>query len=142
MAAAYLLDGADILLFENQAGKVIYHPTGYVRLDWYSNPAPDAAVRAMYEAASRGLQQYGVAGILTDHRHMPPLSPGMQQWLVETWTPHAVHECGYRRAAVVQSFNVFGRLATSHIVMQLGHLPFTVRYSDNELEAEQWLLEN
>ncbi|GGG52632.1 hypothetical protein [Hymenobacter glacieicola] len=141
MAAAYLLHNADVLVFENQAGKVVYHPLGYLRLDWYSSPATDAQVQAIYEAASQGLYQYGVTGILTDHRHMPPLSPVMQQWLVETWTPNAVHACGYRRAAVVQSFNVFGRLATARVVMQLGHLPFTVHYFDNEPEAESWLLE-
>ena len=140
MAAAYLLSGADVLLFENQAGKVIYHPSGYIRLDWHSTPAPDADVRALYQMASQALYQYGVEGILTDHRHMSPLSPAMQQWLVETWTPQAVHACGYRRAAVVQAFNVFSRLAASHVVMQLGHLPFTVRYFDNEPEAEEWLL--
>lgn len=142
MAAAYLLSGADVLLFENQAGKVIYHPSGYVRLDWDSTPVPDAEVQALYQAASAALRQYKVQGILTDHRHMPPLSAAMQQWLASTWTPHAVQVCGYRRAAVVQSFNVFGRLATAQVVMQLGRLPFTVHYFDNEAEAEQWLLEN
>lgn len=142
MAAAYLLSGADVLLFENQAGKVIYHASGYVRLDWYSTPAPDAEVQALYQAASEALHQYGVEGILTDHRQMPPLSAAMQQWLVNTWTPQAVQACGYRRAAVVQSFNVFGRLATSQVVMQLGRLPLTVHYFDNEPEAEQWLLNN
>jgi hypothetical protein len=140
MAAAYLLSGADALLFENQAGKVIYHPSGYIRLDWYNVPAPDAAVQAIYEAGSRALCQHDVEGILTDHRHMPPLSPVLQQWLVETWLPHAVHQCGYRRVAIVQSFNVFGRLATARVAMQVGHLPFMMHYFDNEAEAESWLL--
>ncbi|RSK32550.1 hypothetical protein [Hymenobacter metallilatus] len=141
MAAAYLLSTADTLILENPAGKVIYHPAGYVRLDWYPAKAPDAQVQALYLAASNTLRQYGLSGILTDHRHMPPLSPELQQWLVDTWTPQAVQACGYRRAAVVQSYNVFGRLATARVVMQLGSLPFTVHYFNNEAEAESWLLD-
>ncbi|GAB2790381.1 hypothetical protein HNQ93_003331 [Hymenobacter luteus] len=141
MAAAYFLHNADLLILENQAGKVVYHSAGYVRLDWYSTPASDAEVQRLYEAASEALLQYGVTGILTDHRDMRPLSADLQHWLVSTWTQQAVQDCGYQRAAVVQSFNVFSRLAAAQVVMQLGRLPLTVKYFDNEAEAESWLLE-
>ncbi|GAB2969172.1 hypothetical protein GCM10027048_45110 [Hymenobacter coalescens] len=129
------------LFFDNPAGRILHHPVGYIRLDWHRAPSRDAHVRALYEAATEALCTFGLTRILTDHRHMPPISAAMQRWLADEWVPSTVRRCGYNRGAIIQAFNLFNRLATSQIVSQVGHVPLTLQYFDHEQEAERWLLD-
>lgn len=126
--------------FSNSAGRVFHHPAGYVRLVWERTPVKDAHVKALYEAAIGALEQFGLTRILSDHRHMPPISAGLQRWLVDEWLPAAVQRAGYRRVAVVQAFNLFNRLATNNVVSNMGNIPVEVSYFDIDQEAERWLL--
>lgn len=128
--------------FENSAGTIWYHSSGYIRLVWHRGPVRDAFVRDLYNAATESLRQYAVTRIMSDHRHMPPLSPALQRWLSDEWVPTAVREANYSRGAVVQAYNLFNRLATDQIVTQLNNAqsPMQVEYFDNDQEAERWLL--
>lgn len=128
--------------FENPAGAIWYYPSGYIRLVWHRGPVRDALVRDLYKAATEALHQRGITRIMSDHRHMPPLSPALQRWLSDEWVPSAVREAGYNRGAVVQAYNLFNRLATDQIVTQLNNAqaPVQVEYFDNDYDAERWLL--
>jgi hypothetical protein len=128
------------LYFDNAAGRIWHHPNGYIRLDWHRTPTRDAHVRELYEAAAEALQQLGLTRLISDHRHMPPMSPALQRWLADTWVPTTVQNSGYRRGAVVQAFNLFNRLATNQVITQVAHVPLVVQHFDNEYEAERWLL--
>lgn len=128
--------------FDNAAGTIQYYPAGYIRLVWQRGPVREALVRDLYKAATEALRQHGVTRVMSDHRHMPPLSPALQRWLSDEWVPTTVREAGYNRGAVVQAFNLFNRLATDQIVTQLNNAqaPVQVEYFDNDQDAERWLL--
>ncbi|RAK65122.1 hypothetical protein [Hymenobacter edaphi] len=128
--------------FDNPAGNIWYHSTGYIRLEWSRAPGREANVRDLYKAATEALKHFGVTRILSDHRHMPPISPPLQRWLAEEWVPTTARETGYNRGAVVQAFNLFNRMATNQIVTQMTNtnVPVAVDYFDNEEAAERWLL--
>ena len=128
--------------FENTAGAIWHYPVGYIRLVWHRGPVRDALVRDLYKAAIEALRQHGVTRVMSDHRHMPPLSPALQRWLSDEWVPTAMSETGYNRGAVVQAYNLFNRLATDQIVNQLNNAqsPLQVEYFDSDLDAERWLL--
>jgi hypothetical protein len=128
------------LFFDNPAGRIWHHPAGFVRLEWHRAPGSETHVRALYQAASEALLQFGITRIMSDHRHMPPLSPALQRWLADVWVPETMQATGYSRGAVIQAFNLFNRMATNQIVSQLAGLPLAVAYFDNEPEAERWLL--
>ncbi|OON69653.1 hypothetical protein B0919_06880 [Hymenobacter sp. CRA2] len=128
-------------MFENAAGCVYHQEAGYLHLAWSRKQARDADVKALYEATAQALGQYKCTRILSDHRHMPPVSPAVQRWLADVWVPGTVRDYGYNRGAVIQAFNVFNRLATNQIVTQIAHVPLAVSNFDNEHEAARWLLE-
>ncbi|WP_400193118.1 STAS/SEC14 domain-containing protein [Hymenobacter sp. B81] len=124
--------------FRNAAGAVGAEPQAYVHLSWTGAPMSSGELRALYEQALSVLKQQRLNRILTDHRNMPPIAPIDQQWLSEEWVPRAVSESGYAHCAVVQSQNVFNRLGTAQVVMQL-QTPLEVKYFDTAEEAAAWL---
>ncbi|RTQ46531.1 hypothetical protein EJV47_21505 [Hymenobacter gummosus] len=128
------------LIFDNPAGRIWHHPEGFVRLEWHRAPGSESHVRDLYKATTDALGRFGFTRVLSDHRHMPPLSPGLQRWLSDTWVPETMQATGYHRGAVIQAFNLFNRMATNQIVSQLAGLPLHVAHFDNEQEAERWLL--
>jgi hypothetical protein len=128
------------LYYHNELAAVIDHADGYARIEWNPVPIRSASLRLVYEQVLLLLRSRGFSKILTDHQMMPPVQPEDQAWLTQEWAPRAVLEAGYRYCAIVQAYDVFNQLATKHMVQQLASFPLTIRYFEDNRQAEKWLL--
>ncbi|GAA4392311.1 STAS/SEC14 domain-containing protein [Hymenobacter koreensis] len=124
--------------FRNAAGFVGAEPGAYVYLAWTGEAMSSADMRALYNEALQALKQLRLTKILSDHRQMPPILPIDQQWLAQDWVPRAIGEASYECCAVVQSQNVFNRLGTAQVIMQLT-APLVIKYFDDLAAAAAWL---
>ncbi|KAA9333191.1 hypothetical protein F0P96_09430 [Hymenobacter busanensis] len=124
--------------FRNAVGWVSAEDDAYVRMAWTGMAMSSRELRALFEQALSLLKQQGLTKILSDHRLMPSIAPLDQQWLAQEWVPRAMSEADYACCAVVQSQNVFNRLGTAQVVMQLT-TPLVVKYFDDLPAADAWL---
>ena len=114
-------------------------PDAYVRIAWQDAPMDSGALRAVYEHALHLLIRSGLTKILPDHGQMAPFQAADRDWMLRTWVPRAVAEAGYRHCAIVESKQVFNRLGTRHLVMELGTSTLAVAYFDEAAAADAWL---
>ena len=134
-----MLPATRTIYFKNSTGCVWEEPAGYVRLDYYPGPRPEAEFKALLTHARRAMQRHGWGRLLINQREMQAFSPAETSWMVSEWLPQAVREANYRYGAVVVAHDVFARLAMSglsHTSRQLGH---TYRNFEDEKEAIAWL---
>jgi hypothetical protein len=127
------------LFFHNEQASILEHTDGYVRIDWNPVPIQSGALRTIYEQVLRLLRHAGLTKILSDHQLMPPLLAADQHWLSDEWVPRAIAEAGYRHGAVVEAHDLLSRTSIVQVVNQLGNLPLTVRYFEDDWRAAEWL---
>jgi len=127
------------LYFHNEVASVLEHADGYARIDWNPVPIQSGALRTVYEQVLRLLRTRGFTKILSDRQLMPPLLPADQVWLSEEWIPQAIEQANYRHGAVVASRDLLSHSSVVQVVEQVGHLPLTVRYFEDDWQAAEWL---
>ena len=132
---------APSLYFHNALGRVELVPDAYVRITWQDAPMDSVALRAVYEHTLHLLLRTGLTRVLSDHARMAPFLAADREWMLRSWVPRAVAEAGYRRCAIVESTQVFNRLGTRHLAMELGPGTLTVAYFDEAPAADGWLRE-
>ena len=106
----------ETLYFQNAAGRIYYHPTGYVRLAWSAERAPTDVIKAYYEQVLALLLNSGSHKILSDHGQRAPLSGLVQQWITENWIPRAMSQARTRHCAIVEGADPLHRLSTQSVV--------------------------
>ena len=106
----------ETLYFQNTAGKVFYHPTGFVRLAWAPDRLPLEVIQAFYEQALALLLSTGAVKVLSDHGQRAPLSGSAQEWLTQNWIPRAIGLARVRHCAIVEGADPMHRLSTQSVV--------------------------
>jgi hypothetical protein len=130
---------SETLYFQNAAGKLYYHPVGFVRLAWSADRAPLDALKAYYAQVLALMLSTGTRKILSEHGQRPPLSGLAQEWLTKEWIPQAIREARARYCAIVEGSDPMHRLSTQSVVSASpGGITFQ-RFSATEA-AESWLL--
>lgn len=127
------------LYFENRAGRVSDHSTGYARLTYHPAARTPEELRALLGHVTRLLAQYAHGRLLVDQRLMQPFSP-VEQQVLQQWMPVAVAESRYRSGAILQAYDVFARLATGTATAHGRDLNLTYRHFTEEAAALDWLL--
>ncbi|MBF9223540.1 hypothetical protein [Hymenobacter ruricola] len=128
----------ETLYFQNAAGKVYHHPTGFVRLAWGAERASFETVKAFYEQVLALLLNSGARKILSDHGQRAPLSGPTQAWLTENWIPRAMAQARTRHCAIVEGADPLHRLSTQSVVSSSPTGFIFQRFPTVE-EAETWL---
>ena len=128
----------ETLYFQNVAGKLFYHPLGYVRLAWSAERLSLEAIKTYYEQVLALLMNTGSHKILSDHGQRVPLSGLAQQWLTEDWIPRAIRLARAAHCAIVEGADPMHRLATQSVVSAAPSGILFQRFSTVEA-AEAWL---
>ncbi|MBF9140193.1 hypothetical protein [Hymenobacter properus] len=126
------------LFFQNAAGKVFHHPSGYVRLAWGPDRTALDVIKAFYEQVLALLLTSGARKILSDHGQRAPLPAAAQSWLTETWIPRAMSQARTRHCAIVEGADPLHRLSTQSVVSAAPNGFVFQRFSTVE-DAESWL---
>ena len=126
------------LYFGNASG-VVQQYADYVRLRYNPGPRQFGEFTALLHHVTRALSRYRLGKLLIDQRQMTPYLPTEQDYVVQQWLPRTIVEGQYRYGAVVQSHDVFARLAMDTIRTQAQELPLTYRFFPDEAEAIGWL---
>jgi hypothetical protein len=106
----------ETLYFQNVAGKVFHHPTGFVRLAWSAERPSLDDIKAFYEQTMALLLNSGSRKVLSEHGQRAPLSGPAQQWLTENWIPRAITQARTRHCAIVDGADPLHRLSTQSVV--------------------------
>jgi hypothetical protein len=128
------------LYFQNAAGKVFYHPAGYVHLGWSPERLPLETLQDFYEQALTLMRRRGVRKLLSDHGQRAPLVASAQDWLTGNWIPRAVAQARFRHLAIVEGSNPLHRLATQSVMSGAPEEVVFSRFGSVE-EADAWLRE-
>jgi hypothetical protein len=128
----------EILYFQNAAGRVFHHPSGYARLAWSSDRTSLDVVKAFYEQVLALLLNTSARKILSDHGQRAPLPAAAQSWLTENWIPRALNQARTRHCAIVEGADPLHRLSTQSVVSSSPSGFIFQRFSTVE-EAEAWL---
>jgi hypothetical protein len=129
---------SETLYFQNAAGKLFYHPAGYVRMAWSAERLPLDVLQAYYEQALKLLRTLGAHKILSDHGGRAPLLAAAQVWLTEDWIPRAIREVGFNYCAIVDGMDPMHRLSTQSVVSAAPAALTFKRYA-SVADAEAWL---
>ncbi len=127
------------LYFENQAGKLYYHPAGFVRLAWAAGRLSVATIQAYYEQVLELLISTDCRRVLSEHGQRAPLPLEAQRWLTEDWIPRAIARSHTRHCAIVEGADPMHRLSTQSVV-STAPTGFIFKRFEAASEAEQWLL--
>ncbi|MBJ6109679.1 hypothetical protein JAO73_11695 [Hymenobacter sp. BT523] len=128
----------ETLYFQNAAGKVFHHPSGFVRLAWGAERITFEVVKAFYEQVLALLLNSGARKILSDHGQRAPLSGATQAWLTENWIPRAMAQARTRHCAIVEGADPLHRLSTQSVV-SASPSGFVFQRFSNVEAAEAWL---
>ena len=128
----------ETLYFQNAAGKLFYHPLGYVRLAWSAERLPLEDIKTYYEQVLALLMSTGSYKILSDHGQRVPLSDLAQQWLTRDWIPRALRLARTSYCAIVEGPAPVQRLSTQSVVSSAPAGMLFQRFSIVEA-AEVWL---
>jgi len=129
------------IYFENNAGRILEDPAGFLRANWSSNSRQPGDARALFTHMLRALQRHNWSRILVNQVGMLPFSTAEQQWVAQEWLPLAV-QGGYRHGAIVVSTDVMVRLATAYVTTQVNNMPLLYRSFETDAAAVQWLLQH
>jgi len=129
------------LYFQNNAGRILLDPAGFLRAVWGRGPRTLADTRGLFTHMQRALQEHGWSRILVNQLSMQPFSPEEQHWVAHEWLPQGVGVGGYRHGAVIVSPEVLVRLATAYVTTHVQGLPLTYRSFEAESTAVHWLLQ-
>lgn len=127
------------LYFESSAGRLYYHPAGYVRLAWAPGRLPLADIQAYYEQVLALLISTGSRRVLSEHGQRSPLPAEAQQWLTASWIPRAQTMARTRHCAIVEGADPMHRLSTQSVV-SAAPTDFTFKRFDTVRAAEAWLV--
>lgn len=128
----------DAPYFENQAGKLFYHPAAYVRLAWAPGRLPLAAIEEFYEQVLALLLRTDVRRILSEHGQREPLTQAAQEWITGSFIPRATQQARCHHCAIVEGANPIHRLSTQSIV-SAAPADFHFRRFDTLDAADAWL---
>ena len=106
----------ETLYFQNVAGKVFHHASGYVRLGWSAERPSLDHIKAFYEQVLALLLNTGTRKILSDHGQRAPLPVAAQEWLTDNWIPRAMSQARTRHCAIVEGADPLHRLSTQSVV--------------------------
>ncbi|MBD2722558.1 hypothetical protein [Hymenobacter armeniacus] len=126
------------LYFQNAAGKIYHHASGFVRLGWGAERTSIEVVKAYYEQVLALLLNSGARKILSDHGQRAPLSGPAQAWLIENWIPRAMAQARTRHCAIVEGADPLHRLSTQSVV-SASPSGFVFQRFSNVEAAEAWL---
>lgn len=129
----------ETLYFQNPAGKLFYHPTGFVHLAWNTERLALEAIQSFYEQALALLINTRSRYILSDHGRRAPLSAGAQQWLTENWIPRAIGQARVSHCAIVEGADPLHRLSTQSVLSAAPAGIWFQRFATFEA-AQTWLL--
>lgn len=128
----------ETLYFQSTAGKLYYHPAGFVRLAWSGERLSFDVIKAYYEQVLALLLNSGAHKILSDHGARAPLSGEAQQWITGNWIPRAMSQARTRHCAIVEGADPLHRLSTQSVVSSSPTGFVFQRFSTVEA-AELWL---
>ncbi|GAC1588796.1 MAG: hypothetical protein NVS3B25_05800 [Hymenobacter sp.] len=106
----------EVLHFQSAAGKLFYHPAGFVRLAWSTERTTLEIIKAYYEQVLALLLNSGAHKIVSDHGQRAPLSGLAQQWIAENWLPRAMGQARTRHCAIVEGADPLHRLSTQSVL--------------------------
>jgi hypothetical protein len=112
---------------------------GFVHLAWKAHRFTSAEFRAALEQLLQALHASHTGKAFVDQRHMAPIAPADQEWVLRDWLPRAAQQAGYRYAAVLPSQEVYARLASANVVMRASGRPL-YQWFEDEATAVAWLL--
>ena len=124
--------------FQNAAGKLFYHPAGYVRMAWSAERVSLEVLQAYYEQALKLMLTLGAHKVLSDHGQRAPLVAAAQTWLTQTWIPKAIAQAGFSYCAIVDGVDPLHRLSTQSVV-SAAPSAVTFRRCNTVDEADAWL---
>jgi len=127
------------LHFQNAAGELFYHPSGYVRLAWSAERLSLAELQAIYDQALQLMRDKDTGKLLSEHGQRAPLVAAAQAWLTGDWIPRAVAQVGLRYCAIVEGQNPLHRLST-HSVVTATRDEVVFRQFATVQEAHAWLI--
>jgi hypothetical protein len=124
--------------FQNAAGKLFYHPAGYVRMAWSAERVSLEVLQVYYEQALKLMLTLDAHKVLSDHGQRAPLVAVAQSWLTQTWIPKAVEQARFSYCAIVDGADPLHRLSTQSVVSAS---PSTVVFKRCHTveEADAWL---
>ena len=128
----------ETLYFQNAAGKLFYHPLGYVRLAWSAEHLPLKDIKTYYEQMLALLMSTGSYKILSDHGQRVPLSVPVQQWLTGDWIPRVIRLARASYYAIGEGADPIHRLSTQSLVSSAPAGMLFQHFSIVEA-AEAWL---
>ena len=128
----------ETLYFQNAAGKLFYHPLGYVRLAWSAERLPLEDIKTYYEQVLALLMSMGSHKVLSDHGQRAHLSDPAQQWLTGDWIPRVIRLARTSYCAIVEGADPMHRLFTQSVVSSAPAGMVFQRFSIVEA-AEAWL---
>jgi hypothetical protein len=128
----------ETLYFQNVAGKVFHHASGYARLAWAPERPTLEHIKAFYEQVLALLLNTGTRKILSDHGQRAPLPVAAQEWLTDNWIPRAMSQARTRHCAIVEGADPLHRLSTQSVVSSSPSGFVFQRFSAIEA-AETWL---
>ncbi|WBO85963.1 hypothetical protein [Hymenobacter yonginensis] len=129
------------LYFHNSLANIIEHPGRYVQVEWQPTPMFSVSLREVHEQLLQLLKESQLSKVLSDNQMMPAIMPHDQDWLATDWAPRAVQESGYRYCAIINSHDVYNRLATTDLVHRVrGSVALRVSHFQDYDSAARWLL--
>ncbi|WP_324680094.1 hypothetical protein [Hymenobacter sp. GOD-10R] len=131
----------ETLYFSNVTGQVIYHPAGYIGINWFISPLAGASFREVLEHVLVLLKQKGLHKIYSDHRGMPPVWIDECAWLLHDWFPRLAREIQYGYCALVQDRATIGSAVLHLTLARIDTLPLNVSCFEASEEALLWLKE-
>lgn len=131
-----------LLAFENNAGRIIREPAGYIRLQWLADSVGSTDVRTLFEHFLWvQVQADNSRHLLIDQRLARPFSEADREWLTHEWLPYCTQLLGFHYAAHILAQNVFTRLSSVAVMAKARSLHLNHQAFEDEATALTWLLQ-
>ncbi|GAA4509493.1 hypothetical protein GCM10023172_43070 [Hymenobacter ginsengisoli] len=128
-----------LIYFENAAGRLLEHPDGYVRFEYFPGKRKLTDLQALLTHTGQLLKRNNWNKLLGDQRLMTPFTPEESAWIVDYWLDRARQRPGGIYGAVILANDVFARLSMTQVMTDAKAAALTYRLFDSEEKAVEWL---
>jgi hypothetical protein len=127
------------LYFENNVGRLLEHPEGFVVFEYKPGPRQFADLQALLTHTRNLLERNQWHRMLGDQRLMMPFTKEESTWIVHHWLDASRQRPGGLHAGILVSGEDFGLIPPDQVGKEATIAALTYRLFDQEEHAVVWL---
>jgi hypothetical protein len=127
------------LYFENNAGRLLEHPEGFVVFEYKPGKRKLSDLQALLVHTRNLFDRNKWHRLLGDQRVMAPFTEEESAWIVDYWLDGTRQGPGGIYGAILLANDVFARLSMDQVMHEAKASALTYRLFDSEDKALAWL---